>query len=141
MWPFRKHRRQVSNPPVGLDEVITSKPNLLRANLGRSKDITVWTAGDFADIRLGGVDDLGLTVDRRFSSAAAMFQAALDSVAGRERLHRLGEGPENLYMVMSEPVFLVNRTEARFRYILDRKDQCRFTVLVVCSWLRPLDRD
>lgn len=93
------------------------------------------------DIRLAGVHELGVRIDRRFSSPAAMFQAALGTVTDRERLWRRGEGPTGLHLLLSEPAFHANRAETRFRRVLDHQEQCRFGVLVVCSWLRPLDKD
>jgi hypothetical protein len=140
-WSFRKHRSRVEDTSVVIDEVVTCKPDLLQRKLGLpwAKGITIWAAGDFTDIGLSGVEALNVPVARRFTSVAAMFQAALGSVEWRERLYWLGEGPDGLHMLMSEHAFRAQKTEKRFRYVLNHQDKCRFQVVVVCSWLRPLE--
>ena len=67
-----------------------------------------------------------------------MFHAALGTVEHRQRLQRRGEGPPGLLLLMSEAAFPVYRTEKRFRRVLDHSKACHISVLVVCSWLRPL---
>lgn len=142
VWWRRGKQPEVDDKSVGLHEVLTAKPNQVRDKLRTSLGYDrIWTAGDFSDIGISNVADLNVAVDRRFASAEPMFQAALESVAVRQRLHRAGEGPDNLMMLLSEPAFYRSRTSTRFRYVLNHTRTCRFHVLVVCSWLRPLDRE
>ncbi|MCG8925650.1 hypothetical protein [Lentzea sp. CC55] len=122
---------------MSIDEVITTKPNQVPARLCGDVHARVWLAGDLTDIG-HTADDLGVTIHRRFASPSAMFHAALGTVDDRQRLHRHGEGPSPLYLLMSEAAFPLYRTEKRFRRVLDHRKPCYFSVLVVCSWLCPL---
>lgn len=140
-WPFRKTAAPPANAAVRIDQVSRCKPDQLRAKVGLpyAKDPAIFAAGDFTDIGLDGVDALNVPVARRFSSVAGMFQVALDSVQWRERAHRAGEGPPPLYLLMSEHAFRAQKTETRFRYVVAHASTCHFVVVVVCSWLRPLE--
>ena len=136
MWPFRRNQR-AEQAGVSLDEVTVIKPNQVGIRYGREPHVGIWLAGDLTDIGLT-VEDLGVTVHRRFSSPTAMFHAALGTVEHRQRLQRRGEGPPGLLLLMSEAAFRAYRTEKRFRRVLDHSKTCHIGVFVVCSWLRPL---
>ncbi|WIX85678.1 hypothetical protein [Amycolatopsis sp. DG1A-15b] len=140
-WPFRKARHQPADTSVSIEEVSRCKPDQLRTKVGLpyAKDPAIFAAGDFTDIGLDGVDALNVPIARRFSSVAGMFQAALASVEWRERSNRRGEGPPTLFLLMSEHAFRAQKAEKRFRYIVDRAQTCHFSVVVVCSWMRPLE--
>ncbi|UJW28737.1 hypothetical protein L3Q67_26100 [Saccharothrix sp. AJ9571] len=111
----------------------------MKVGLPCTEDPTIFVAGDFTDIGLDGVDALNVPITRRFSSVAGMFQAALGSVEWRERAYRAGEGFPTLFLLMSEHAFRDQKSEKRFRYIVDHASTCHFAVVVVCSWLRPLE--
>jgi hypothetical protein len=140
-WPFRKARHQPVDTSVGIDEVTRCKPDQLQHEVGlpHAKDPMIWAAGDFTDIGLDAIDRLNVPIARRFTSVADMFQVALGSVEIRERAYRHGEGPATLYLLMSEHAFRAQKTDKRFRYVIDHKSTCSFKVMVVCSWLRPLE--
>lgn len=84
---------------------------------------------------------LDIPIDRQFPSVAAMFQAVIDSIPDRERLYRLGEGPDNLALIMAETAFRQAKGTYRFRYVVDHAEPCRITIVVVFSWLRPLEEN
>uniref|UniRef100_UPI003F495175 hypothetical protein n=1 Tax=Amycolatopsis sp. CA-096443 TaxID=3239919 RepID=UPI003F495175 len=140
-WPFRKTPAQQADTSVRVEQVSKCKPDQLRKKVGLpyAKDPAIFAAGDFTDIGLDGVDALNVPIARRFSSVAGMFQVALGGVQWRERAHRAGEGPPPLYLLMSEPAFRAQKTETRFRYVVAHAPTCRFSIVVVCSWLRPLE--
>lgn len=140
-WPFHKTRPQPADTSVSIDEVSQCKPDQLRRKVGlpSAKDPTIFAAGDFTDIGLDGIDALNVPITRQFSSIAGMFQVALGSVEWRERVNRRGEGPPTLFLLMSEHAFRAQKSEKRFRYIVDHAPTCHFSVVVVCSWLRPLE--
>jgi hypothetical protein len=85
------------------------------------------------------IASLGVPIDRQFPSVAAMFQAVMNSIPDRERLYRLGEGPDNLTLIMAETAFRQAKGTYRFRYVVDHAESCRIRIVVVFSWLRPLE--
>ncbi|MGI8313452.1 hypothetical protein [Saccharopolyspora hattusasensis] len=115
--------------PIGLGDVRTAKPNVVRDHLRRTRQEFIWACDDLTD--------LDVTVDRQFATPAALVEAAFADVAMREHYHVKRDGVPSVMLLLLEPTFNKIATVTKFRYLAKHGDDSNTSVLVVCSWLRP----
>jgi hypothetical protein len=70
---------------------------------------------------------------------AAMLQEVLRLVPIREREKYLDRYPETIVLIMTEADFQIHCATTRLRQVLDTAERSEYRVLVVRSWLRPIE--
>lgn len=132
--PVRRPQFQLLHPlatrPVSLADVATSKPNLVREHLKRTRTEFIWTCDD--------ISDLNVTVNRQFATLVALVETAFAHTAMREHYHVKRDGVPSLLLLLREPTFTTLTTATKFRYLVHHGADSNTRILVVCSWLRPL---
>lgn len=120
--------------PATLDDVVTTKPNAAGNLVKRKCPDGVWTCDDMS----GLVPDV--PVKRQFPTKASLVDAAFRGVAEREFYQVKRDGAPEVVVMVFEPTFDVLAKNIRFRYLAKHGRDSNTVIIVVQSWLRPLDR-
>ncbi|RLK54449.1 hypothetical protein CLV68_6001 [Actinokineospora cianjurensis] len=112
----------------------TTKPNVVHQAIDLKRCEGVWTCDDLSEL----VPDV--PVRRRFPTMAALLDDVFRHVAERELYHMKRDGSAEIVIMLLEPTFEVLAKNIRFRYLVKHGQDPNTKVIVVQSWLRPLER-
>jgi hypothetical protein len=109
--------------PIGLENLASSKPNLVHDHLRRTRPEFIWTCDDLSD--------LDVTVNRQFPTPAALVETAFANQAMCEHYHVKRDGVPSVMLLILEPTFNKIATVTKFRYLARHGADSNTSILVV----------